>query len=392
MSAESGLTHISVTAHMTLHVSRCLNARGSTDYCRRCLDGCPRNAIDITDVGIHFDTSRCTECALCVSDCPTEVFSHDGFAPIDLITQAEGKKVLELCCQAADPEQMKADVLPLPCHGLLDDRLLAGLHSVGVEQLRLHGLEHCSRCLSREGALRLARTLERAPATLKARFPSLHAVSETGDVSAVRSDDHRGKKTPMDRRHFLGGTVNTVAYAALSALPVKLLQDQGRENRPVVSDRNECMVKHLPHSHRLARLNLQSGDLSIADIGDRYPWFYEIRDHGSCNACGICSLSCPAGALPINESEHLFSLNHQPAACIGCGLCVSLCPQQALQLLTVHDDAVILDGGTHTLFECERLRCSSCGAGFTHFDGHTGLCRPCENEKAIRSQWTGEAG
>ncbi|NOR73519.1 MAG: 4Fe-4S dicluster domain-containing protein, partial [Mariprofundaceae bacterium] len=253
----------SVTEHMTLHVSRCLNARGSTDYCRRCLDGCPRNAIDITDIGIHFDASRCTECALCVRDCPTEVFSHDGFAPIDLITLAKGEKLLEFCCQASDPEQIKPGCLPLPCHGLLDDRLLVGLHSAGVEQLKLHGLDKCANCPSREGARRLAQTLERAPATLKARFPSLHGVSESGDIFAVTSDAAKiGRKAPMGRRHFLEGTVNSVAYAALSALPVKLLKDQSSENAPVTSDRNECMVKHLPHSHRLARLNLQSGDIS----------------------------------------------------------------------------------------------------------------------------------
>jgi ferredoxin len=328
-----------------------------------------------------------------VRDCPTEVFSHNGFAPINLTTLAKGKKLLELCCQASDPEQIKAGCLSLPCHGLLDDRLLVGLHSVGVEQLNLHGLDKCANCPSREGARRLAQTVERAPATLKACFPSLHGVSETGDIFAITSDAGKiGRKAPMDRRHFLEGTVNSVAYAALSALPVKLLKDQSSENAPVTSDRNECMVKHLPHSHRLARLNLQFGDISSADIGDADAWFHEVRDHGNCDACGICSLSCPTGALPVSESEQLLSLNHQPAACIGCGLCVSLCPQQALQLLVVHDDTIILNDVTHTLFECERLRCSSCGAAFTHTDGHAGLCRSCENEKAIRSQWTGEAG
>jgi NAD-dependent dihydropyrimidine dehydrogenase PreA subunit len=328
-----------------------------------------------------------------VRDCPTEVFSHDGFSPIDLITLAKGKKVLEFYCQASDSDQMKADCLPLPCHGLLDDRLLVGLHSVGVEQLNLHGLDRCSKCLSREGALRLAQTLERTPATLNVHFPSLHGVSQAGDIFAVSSDDNNsGRKAPMDRRHFLEGTVNSVAYAALSALPVKLLQDQSSENSPVTTDRNECMVKHLPDSHRLACLNLQSGDISTADAGDTDPWFHEVRDRGRCDACGICSLSCPTGALLVKESEKLLSLSHQPATCIGCGLCISLCPQQALQLLVVRDDETVLGDATHTLFECEKLRCSSCGTSFTHLDSHTQLCRACENEEAIRSQWTGEAG
>ncbi|MDT8375895.1 MAG: 4Fe-4S binding protein [Mariprofundaceae bacterium] len=366
------------------------------EFCRLCLDGCPRHAIDMTDAGIRFDSSRCTGCALCLSDCPTEVFTHDGFTPVDFITLAKGKKELSLCCQSGDPDQIEQGSLSIPCHGLLDDRLLVGLYTMGVKRLNLYGLDRCSDCLSKAGARRLAQTLEKAPATLKAHFPSLHGVAETGDIFTVTSDENgtvpKAAETPMDRRRFLDGVVNAVAYTALSSLPVKLLPDQSANNGLVAPEQSECMIKHVPQSHRLARLSLQSGNISTGDTGDASAWFYEVRDHGACDACGVCSLSCPTGALRIEDMEQALRLNHQPSTCIGCGLCLSLCPQQSLQLFVVHDDAIISDDGVHTLFECEKIRCSSCGASATYPDSRTSLCRPCENEKAIRSQWTGEAG
>ena len=291
-------------------------------------------------------------------DCPTEVFSYDEFIPVDFVLLAKGRKELDLYCQTIDSNRMKPDCLPISCHGLLDDRLLVGLDTIGVKTLNLHGLDRCSSCLSRTGAQRLAQTLERTPTALKAHLPSLHGVSQAGDVFSVDSSEStialKGPEAPMDRRRFLEGAVNTVAYAALSSLPTELLQEQSTENGLVASEQNECMVKHVPQFHQLARLNLQTGDISADDTCtgdvDADAWFHQVRDHGSCDACAICSLSCPTGALLIKDSEQTLRLNHQPAICIGCGLCSSLCPQQSLELRAVHDDTTILDDCTYTLF------------------------------------------
>ncbi len=49
------------------------------------MDVCPLNAIDLSVDGIRLDVSQCNECALCVSDCPTETFAHREFAPLDVV-------------------------------------------------------------------------------------------------------------------------------------------------------------------------------------------------------------------------------------------------------------------------------------------------------------------
>lgn len=49
---------------------RCLASRGG---CFSCLDGCPREAIDIVaGVGIVVDPERCDGCGACVQVCPVE--------------------------------------------------------------------------------------------------------------------------------------------------------------------------------------------------------------------------------------------------------------------------------------------------------------------------------
>lgn len=42
----------------------------------------------------------------------------------------------------------------------------------------------------------------------------------------------------------------------------------------------------------------------------------------ACNACGICALFCPEGAIARHDGVMLFDLDH----CKGCGICEQVCP------------------------------------------------------------------
>jgi pyruvate ferredoxin oxidoreductase delta subunit len=51
-------------------------------------------------------------------------------------------------------------------------------------------------------------------------------------------------------------------------------------------------------------------------------------DQALCNACGLCWIYCPEGAIRLAEDQLLFDLED----CRGCGLCAEECPRQAIRM------------------------------------------------------------
>ena len=372
-----------VTKHMSIHPERCLNNRSSADYCRVCVDVCPLHAIELCVDGVRFDASQCNECALCVSDCPTETFRHGEFAPLDVVASAAGKKELGLICRSSDVRKVMTGSQAIPCLGLLDDKLLVALRAAGVEQLYLYGLNQCGTCLSRVGGQRLSQTVQRASPALQSYFPVMTDMSDQVNViaPAMLADrpDREAIEKPMSRRGFLGAMAKDVAHVAISTLPDSLQP----ESDHIGSMKNESMLKHLPQSQQLALTNVQTLEISTGTS----KWFHEVRAIGECNACAICSLVCPTGALIAEKVKHVWQLQHRRAACIACGLCNSLCPLQALQLFALSDETFIADEVAQTLYQCRQSVCTVCGHSFSSSDGQESLCRACENERSIRGQW-----
>lgn len=69
------------------------------------------------------------------------------------------------------------------------------------------------------------------------------------------------------------------------------------------------------------------------------------RSHGSfsfepdkCNACGVCSNSCPNGVITVssardeNKKRYLTGYRMDLGYCLFCGLCVESCPNEALHV------------------------------------------------------------
>ena len=255
-----------------------------------------------------------------------------------------------------------------------------------MEQLYLYGLNKCEVCLNRVGGERLSDVLKNITSALQSHIPGIHDMSETVDVPAIAEledrPDREAFEKPMNRRLFLGSMARDVANVAISTLPDSLQSESGF----VMSVQNESMVKHVPQSQQLTLNNINILTMQADTSG----WFHEVCACGECDACNICALACPTGALYTEQSEKLWLLHHRAAACIACGLCISLCPHQALQLQPLMDKERLLDKQTNRLYECKQSVCSACGHSFTSPDGQVKLCRSCENERLIKSQWLGK--
>ncbi|HHX50717.1 MAG TPA: NADH-quinone oxidoreductase subunit I [Clostridia bacterium] len=61
-------------------------------------------------------------------------------------------------------------------------------------------------------------------------------------------------------------------------------------------------------------------------------------DTGKCNACGICSNSCPNNVITVssardeNKKRYLTGYDMKLGYCLFCGLCVESCPSDALHV------------------------------------------------------------
>jgi len=385
---------------IAMYEERCLNRRHRTEFCHVCRDTCPQNAIDISDLTVRIDTPQCDLCALCIADCPAEVFTHEAFSPLAFLEQAKGSQTLNLRCKFMGNHEAGPGHLRIPCHGLLDDRLLTGLHAVGVEHLHLHGINECESCPSRMGSNRLSKAMEKASPELQRHFPLIHTDchEDAGSSQTATAQNTQHAETPMNRRNFLARmadtSTQTVAFATMSSLPFNLVQEGTAETpgKPPALDQNEYKTKHVPQRHRLALFNLASVQASASASTRACSWFHEIHPQGVCDACGICALHCPTGALLIEDSGQALELQYQAAACIGCGLCVSLCPTQALRLDTVNNSALIAGDQITALFRCRQSICAACGQSFTYSGSVRNMCYSCENEKRIEHDIFGQDG
>lgn len=383
-----------------MHEERCLNRRHRSEFCHTCRDTCPQNAIDISGLSIRVDTTKCDLCALCITDCPTEVFTHKDFSPLDFLAEIKGRQTLDLHCKFMDSRESRRGHVRLPCHGLLDDRLLTGLHTVGVEHVYLHGTSQCDACPSRVGSSRLSKTINYASPEMQRNFPCIHMDCDDESASplteAEPSSQHPG--TPVTRRGFLDKMLEvssqTAAFATMGVLLFNPAEDPSVKTPEAapVPEQNEITRKHIPQSHRLALFSLASVQASESSSASACSWFHEIHPQGVCDACGICALQCPTGSLLIEASEEMLEVKHQPAACIGCGLCVSLCPTQALRLDAVDNDILFTEAPVTTLFQCRQSICSACGQLFTYSGSGRNICHSCENEKRIEHDIFGQDG
>lgn len=51
-------------------------------------------------------------------------------------------------------------------------------------------------------------------------------------------------------------------------------------------------------------------------------------DENTCVNCGLCTSTCPTGALAIEAPE--WTLNFDGHRCVSCNRCLSVCPQRAI--------------------------------------------------------------
>jgi ferredoxin len=362
-------------AQISVNEGYCINLRGRLKACDLCQRACHAKAITLGLDEVSVDPALCTACGACVPACPAGAISHDQFDPETMLAGAVEDGIARIgCAQAGAPAAARV----IPCHRMLDARLMAALAAEGAQRLELSGTENCPGCPGGDArpALKLAkRTLAKwlGEATPVVVIPN--AGANAGDRPRRGTDVAR----TLARRRFLRGAFGTV-------------KDRGEKNwgETAVPDFDDMLAmsetgsdtaaRPVPYQQALAarRARLPFGADSQVGATGR-----QIDD--ACNGCMVCADLCPTGALDGDVSPGYRLISFDPALCTNCTLCLKVCPMEAISARVLRGPDVVL-AGRAVLFARQERVCTECGGNFAA-DSAAAICPDCENDKELDDEW-----
>ncbi|MCW8904406.1 DUF362 domain-containing protein, partial [Sedimenticola sp.] len=68
-------------SEMIVEEELCINLRGRLEYCSRCRDVCPSDALRLSADAVDLDQQKCTGCNSCLPSCPAGALRSSGFVP-----------------------------------------------------------------------------------------------------------------------------------------------------------------------------------------------------------------------------------------------------------------------------------------------------------------------
>jgi ferredoxin len=319
----------------------CAHGRSGIGACSRCLDACPAGAISsLLDLErIEVDPNLCQGGGICASVCPTGAIRYVFPSVKDQLERVgRGLKafreaggsdpILLLHAQAATPERLSGNLIPLPLEELGSAGLDIWLSSLayGARAVWLYRdpglLPEVERGLEQQRvfAAALVEGLGGQPEAIRWVDPSDPVLTEGATKGLM-------PEIEAARYAALGGK-RTVSYLALDHLAQQL-------ETPV-----ERSVP-LPRGAPFGRIQV---------------------DRDKCTLCMGCVSVCPAKALADGGEEPVLSFYEQN--CVQCGLCESACPERAITLEARFAVDPELRARRTTLNEEPVFRCVRCGKPF----------------------------
>ena len=371
---------------ITIHPERCVKVRNRNASCTRCLDICPHEALTLNDNILEIDASRCIECAICTTVCPTSAL--EAQQPNDNEILQKSMRILETkdtppvfaCKPLLAVLQGGYDtsrVIELSCLGRLDESTVIALAALGAQQLYL-AFGPCDTCeialgrsVSDEVLLTLSTLFDawglENPLIVSTELPGFVTLHES---DSLLSEDEDG----LSRREFFTQLKVGVQDATVQAASTML-----RTPQPVSKTPRKTFVKvmqdgTLPHfipNRRELLLDYleQIGEVQ-EDFIDTRLWGMLTIDQSTCNSCRMCATFCPTGAIvkyddpancadggpsigstvssTVDSAVSSMGIEHYPADCVQCRLCEDICPSKS-----VHVDSRV---STKSLLEGEIIR------------------------------------
>jgi len=375
VNAHEQATGFLTLSELIVEEELCTNLRGRMVDCTNCRDVCPASAISLSPDGVDLDDSRCTGCNSCLPTCPAGALRSSGFVPERFITTLANQERVDLHCSASTN---KGGGIVIPCHSVLDARLVAAARAEGVSVVGLHGLGNCQQCSYGDARETVKNLSETVAEWMGDAAPEIELDPENITPAAAR--DYQDQPH-LSRRAFLRfGGAQAINQAVEWIVPGLDPEEQDAEALPF----------HQSSAYPQRAASYQAVLISRVS---RVPWNgtatlpWRLRAvDSSCSGCLACGERCPTGALRATETAQLRELSFDPALCTDCALCERICPEQAM----VPQPAGSLEEigtGRSILFQLQQRPCSRCGTPFVPDDQQSDSCLVCSNEQELDEEW-----
>lgn len=326
---------------------RCVAVRNRNATCRKCVQACQVDAIDVVGNDIHLDAGACMACGACTAVCPTEALV--SVKPLDAdLSQASAEAAAANDGQAvfacarisskriADPQRY-AEV---PCLARLDESVIVSLVAHGAGEVLLVDGD-CATCKYRACVPFIEATVLYANELIAAQGSEarVRRVSEFPEALHLESTEGVFGST---RRGFFADAATMAKETAMTAAKTTIEQELGYStSEPSIGERLRVSAAGTMPQLSMARHDVTINAMDM--IGPPCVESIDTRRFGSvsidaqkCNACGMCAVFCPTGALVRDEAEKpnapLRYLEFSACDCVQCGLCADVCWKGALTL------------------------------------------------------------
>ncbi len=346
---------------------RCLNQRHYMVACNHCVSNCPSDAIFIKNSQVYLLKEQCSGCGLCLSDCPTQVFSSGQWDETNIVKNVQHHQweTTEFFC-GAHQSQYKINkdegtgAVQLPA--CLSSVSRGTWYELGLKtELDIH-VDQCENCPMRATLSRLEYNLSVAAEWLEScgHQPEINFITETKKQHKKKSlrAVQVGLKATLRRDFFL----SLVDFAQDATM-----------NMYAEHSKRTFLESCLPDWwNRFA----ESYPQNITE--ESYSTYWPvIRVNDQCVSCGICRDFCPSKTLDIVEQDGNWTLRFTNGRCLDCRICQMICPMQAI---TRERELVSEPFELKEILSLSVMECKRCGDMVPQKNGE--YCHWCEKERA----------
>ena len=326
---------------------RCVAVRNRHATCKKCVDACLAHAVSVRDNVLSIDHQACVGCGACTAVCPVEALIPLRPLDADLIAHAQaataaldGAQAVFACARIAsrgdgDPHKFTE----VPCLGRMEESALLQLAAEGASDIVLVD-GTCATCKYRATSPGVDATVASANALMEAMgaAPRVRRAQQFPDAALLQD---RASLLGESRRGFFRGARTFAKDAAVKSAEVMVLKDSANQVARTLRDRLKATdagtLPQFEPERRMRTLDAMDvlGAPTAPELDTRLFGSVSI-DADACNACGMCTVFCPTGALKKSEIEPEPGgdagsyLEFSAADCVQCNLCADACLKQCL--------------------------------------------------------------